>query len=63
MDFQEAIQRVGILTQSIGTQLIEIAEKEDIGALRPLSKQLREIMDILNVITLADQMASAAKNN
>jgi RNase P/RNase MRP subunit p30 len=63
MDFQGEMKRVGVVTQNIGSKIIEAAEKEDIGALRPLAKQMREAMDILNVITLTDRMARAAKNN
>lgn len=63
MDFQKMLNEAGEVTKEVGNQIMVAAEKEDIGLLRPLSKQLREIMDILNVITLVDRMAGAAPDN
>lgn len=63
MEFQEMMTRAGMLTQNIGNQIMVAAEKEDVAVLHSLANQLREIMDILNVITLADKMARAARDN
>lgn len=59
MDFQETMRRAGNVTKDIGNQILIAAEKEDISVLRSINIQLREVMDILNVVTLCDQMARA----